>query len=155
LAEGLYRDDCERQSIDRLVQLEWTDLHEETFERRPVTVGALSMTRRDGVGEYAILSVSNTIPFVFQAVDGAVDGAVVTLPDTAETASADVRFLESRCDFHALGEIKQPTKFVAQLRFPDGTVHPYIIYPDRSQWSPMMQTAYDACVVLGEVVSLG
>ena len=79
--------------------------------------------------------MSNTIPFVFNAVDSDVGEPVVTLAADAAEASAPMRFIESRCDPHALAEIKQPTKFIAQVQLGDGSVHPYIIYPERDLWT--------------------
>jgi hypothetical protein len=155
LARKLYEEDCERQMIEAEVGIEWVDLHEEDFEGRPVTAGALQLTRRAGDGEVTVLSVSHTIPFFFSAVDTAVGEPVVTLAAGEDTASAPVRFLESRCDPHALAEIKQPTKFVAQVQLGDGSQHAYIIYPERDYWTPMRLTADKACMALGKVVFAG
>jgi hypothetical protein len=155
LARKLYEEDCEKQMIDAQVAIEWVDLREGEFEGRPVTVGELRLTRRAGEGQFTILSVSNTIPFVFDAVDSDPGEPVVTLAAGAEEASVPIRFIESRCDPHALAEIKQPTKFVAQVQLGDGSVHPYIIYPDRSYWTPMRLTADKACYQLGKVEFLG
>ena len=155
LARKLYEEDCEKQMIESQVTIEWVGLGEAEFEGRPVTEGELRLTRRAGSGEITVLSVSDTIPFVFRAVDTAIGEPVVTLADDAEQVSVPVRFLESRCDPHALAEIKQPTKFIAQLRLGDGSLHPYIIYPDRDYWTPMRLTADKACVALGKVEFLG
>lgn len=155
LARKLYEDDCEKQMIDKQVTIEWVDLHEGEFEGRPVTVGKLRLTRRAGEGEYTILEVGNTVPFVFDAIDTEVGEPVVTLAADADTAEVPIQFVESRCDPHALAEIKQPTKFVAQVVLGDGTEHPYIIYPERSYWIPMRLTADKACVQLGKVEFLG
>ena len=87
----------------------------------PVTAGELRLTRRAGTGEITILSVSNTIPYEFAAVDTAVGEPVAVLADGADEVSVPVRFIESRCDPHALAEIKQPTKFVAQVQLGDGS----------------------------------
>jgi hypothetical protein len=155
LARKLYEEDCEKQMIDDQVTIEWVDLHEGEFESRPVTVGELRLTRQAGEGEYTILSVSNTVPFVFDAIDSDPSEPVVTLAADAGQASVPIQFIESRCDPHALAEIKQPTKFVAQVQLGDGSVHPYIIYPERSYWTPMRLTADKACYQLGKVVFLG
>ena len=155
LARKLYEEDCEKQMIDAQVAIEWVDLHEGEFEGRPVTVGELRLTRRAGEGQFTILSVSNTIPFVFDAIDSDPGEAVVTLAADAAEASVPIRFIESRCDPHALAEIKQPTKFVAQVQLGDGSVHPYTIYPERSYWTPMRLTADKACFQLGKVEFLG
>ena len=155
LARRLYLEDCERQMIDAQVGIEWVDLHEEDVEGRPVTAGSLRLTRRDGTGEVTVRSVSNTVPYEFVAVDTAVGGSVAVLPDGVEQVEVPVRFLESRCDPHALAEVKQPTKFIAQIVLGDGTEHPYIIYPERSYWAAMRATADEACALLGEVEFVG
>jgi hypothetical protein len=155
MARKLYEEDCEKQMIESQVAIEWADLHEEEFEGRPVTAGELRLTRRDGAGEISVLAVSNTIPFIFQALETGVDEPVVTLASDADVAAAPIRFLESRCDPHALAEIKQPTKFIAQIQLGDGSVRPYIIYPERDYWTPMRLTADKACVALGKVVFAG
>ena len=155
MARRLYEEDCEKQMIESQVTIEWVDLHEGEFEGRPVTVGGLRLTRQAGQGEYTVLEVSPTVPFVFDAIDTEVGEPVVTLAADADTAEVPIRFVESRCDPHALAEIKQPTKFVAQVVLGDGSQHPYIIYPERSYWTPMRLTADKACVQLGKVEFLG
>ncbi len=155
LARRLYLEDCERQMIDAQVGIEWVDLHQDEFEGRPVTAGQLRLTRRAGTGEVIVRSVSNTVPYEFAAVDTAVGEPVAVLPDGVDEVSVPVRFLESRCDPHALAEVKQPTKFIAQIVLGDGSEHPYIIYPDRSYWNAMRATADEACVVLGEIEFVG
>jgi hypothetical protein len=155
LARKLYLEDCEKQMIESQVAIEWVDLHEEEFEGRPVTAGELRLTRRDGTGEITIVAISNTIPYEFVAVDTAVDEPVAVLTAGAAEVSVPVRFLESRCDPHALAEVKQPTKFISQVQLGDGSLHPYIIYPERDYWVEMRLTADEACVILGEVVFVG
>ena len=155
LARKLYENDCEKQMIDAQVTIEWVDLHEGEFEGRPVTVGELRLMRKAGEGEYTILEVSNTVPFAFDAINSDPGEPVVTLAADADQVSVPVQFIESRCDPHALAEIKQPTKFVAQVLLGDGSEHPYIIYPERSYWTPMRLTADKACFQLGKVVFLG
>lgn len=153
VARRLYEEDCERQMIESLVAIEWVGLQEAEYEGRPVTVADLQVTRREGVGEFTILDISHTIPYFVDPVGGR--APVLTLPADADTAAAPVRFLESRCDPHALAEITQPTKFVAQVQLPDGSVHPYIVFPERDYWPVMRETADRACVELGLVVQLG
>jgi hypothetical protein len=155
LARKLYEEDCEKQMIEAEVAIEWVGLHEAEFEGRPVTEGELRLTRNAGTGEITVLSVSDTIPFVFRPVDTAIGEPVVTLATDADQVAVPVRFLESRCDPHALAEIKQPTKFISQVQLGDGSLHPYIIYPDRDYWTPMRLTADKACVALGKVEFLG
>lgn len=153
VARRLYEEDCERQLIESLVAIEWVGLAEAEYEGRPVSVADLRMTRRAGVGEFVVTEISNTIPYVVDPVGSR--RPVLTLEAEAASASAPVRFLESRCDPHALAEITQPTKFVAQVQFPDGTVHPFIVFPEREDWPVMRETADRACVQLGLVVQLG
>lgn len=155
LARRLYLEDCERQMIDAQVGIEWIDLHEEEFDGRPVTAGSLRLTRRTGTGTVTVHSVSNTVPYEFVAVDTAAGEPVAVLPDGVDEVSVPVRFLESRCDPHALAEVKQPTKFIAQITLGDGSAHPYIVYPERSYWNAMRSTADEACVILGEVEFVG
>jgi hypothetical protein len=155
LARKLYLDDCERQMIDDLVTIEWVDLHEEQFDGRPVTAGSLRLTRRSSNGTIRITAISNTIPHEFEAINGLVNGAIIELGSGANVAEVPIQFLESRCDPHALAEVKQPYKFVAQVDLGDATLHPYIIYPPQAMWVPMRLTADAACVATGQVVFVG
>ncbi|HWL41953.1 MAG TPA: hypothetical protein VNQ73_03335 [Ilumatobacter sp.] len=155
VARKLYEQDCERQFVESMVAIEWVGLHEEQFEGRPVTVADLRVTRRGAVGAIAVLDVSPTVPFTVHPVLTEPGETVVTLDAGAATASVPVRFVESRCDPHALAEIKQPTNFVAQVQFADGTVHPFVVYPDRDLWDDMRRTADAACIALGKVEFLG
>lgn len=155
VARQLYLEDCERQAIEGQVAIEWVGLHEEEYEGRPVTAGELRLTRRAGTGNYSVLSVSNTIPYEFMAVETPVGEPVITLLADADVTSVPIRFLESRCDPHALAEVKQPTKFIAQVRLGDGSQHPYIIYPNRDDWTPMRRTADKGCLALGKVEFVG
>ena len=155
LARKLYLEDCERQMIESQVAIEWVDLREEQYEGRPVTAAELRLTRRAGTGTITILSVSNTIPYEFVAVDTAVGEPVAVLPEGTDAIAVPVRFEESRCDPHALAEVKQPTKFVAQVDLGDGSPRPYIVYPPRELWTQMRLTADEACVILGEVEFVG
>ena len=66
-----------------------------------------------------------------------------------------IRFTESRCDPHALAEVKQPHKFVAQVDLGDGVLQPFVVVPDQADWIPMRRTADEACVVTGQVVFVG
>ncbi len=155
VARKLYLDDCEKQMIESLVTIEWTDLHEEEFEGRPITAGKLRLTRGSSTNPIRITAISNTIPYEFDATIGENNRAIITLSDDQQVAEVPVRFLESRCDPHALAEIKQPFKFIAQIDLGDGVPRPYIIYPDQSMWVPMRLTADAACVVTGQVVFVG
>ncbi len=155
LARKLYLDDCEKQMIDALVTIEWSDLHEEDFDGRPVTAGSLRLTRRRSTETIRITAVSNTIPHEFDAVNGLLNGSIIELPAGESTTEAPIRILESRCDPHALAEVKQPYKFIAQVDIGDGVLRSYIIYPPREMWIPMRLTADAACVATGQVVFVG
>jgi hypothetical protein len=155
LARRLYLEDCQRQFIDRQVAIEWVDLHEEQYEDRPVTAGELRLTRRDGTGTISIESVSGTIPYDFEAVDTDPGQTVITLDAGTASVSVPIRFVEGRCDPHALAEVKQPHKFVAQVDLGDGVLLPYIIVPPEDMFVPMRLTADAACVATGQVVFVG
>ncbi len=155
LARKLYLDDCEKQMIESLVTIEWADLHEEDFEGRPVTAGSLRLTRRSSTQTIRITAVSNTIPHEFDAVNGLLNGSIIELAAAETTAETPIRILESRCDPHALAEVKQPYKFIAQVDIGDGILRSYIIYPPREMWIPMRLTADAACVATGQVVFVG
>lgn len=154
IGRRLYEEDCERQLIESLVAVEWVDLREEQYGGRPTTAAELRLTRRAGAGEFTVLEVGNTIPYVVEPVDHRPGEPVVTLAADDDTAEAPVHFLERRCDPHALMEVKQPTNFAAQIRFPDGSVHTYIAYPERDSWLTMRATADAACEQLGLIVPL-
>ena len=103
----------------------------------------------------SVLSVSNNVLFVFEAQDGPPGGPVVTLTEGVDEASAPIRFIESRCDPHAISEASQPFKFVAQVDLGGGDVHPYVVTPPVEAQAPMRQTMEAACVELGEVEFFG
>lgn len=155
LARRLYLEDCQRQFIDRMVTIEWVGLHEEPYEGRPVTVGELRLTRGASTDEISIASVSGTIPYGFEAIDSDPGEIVITLGAADRQASVPVRFVESRCDPHALAEVKQPHKFVAQVDLGDGVLVPYIVVPPVDMFVPMRLTADEACVITGQVVFVG
>lgn len=155
VARKLYEQDCERQRIESAVTIEWVDLHEATFEGRPVTVAELRLTRRDAVGDITVHDIGHTIPFVVDPVRTEPGEVVVVLPDGERQVSVPVRFLESRCDPHALAEIKQPTDFVVRIDIGDGEIRPYIARPAVELWDDMRLTADRACVALGKAEFVG
>jgi hypothetical protein len=155
LARRLYLEDCERQMIESLVAVEWVGLHTAEFDGRPVTAGELRLTRRASSAGVSVVSVSNNVLFVFEAPDAPPGGAVVTLAEGVDEASAPIRFVESRCDPHAISEASQPFKFIAQVDLGDGDVHPYVVTPPVEAQIPMRQTMEAACVELGEVEFFG
>ncbi len=155
LARRLYLEDCERQMVEALVGIEWVDLHTSEHDGRPVTAGELRLTRRASAATVSVLSVSNNVLFVFEAADTPLGDPVVTLDEGVDEASARIRFIESRCDPHAISESSQPFKFVAQVDLGGGDVHPFIVTPPVEAQDPMRQTMEAACTQLGEVEFLG
>jgi len=151
LARQLYLEDCERQMIDSLVAIELVDLHAVEVDGRPVTEGALRLTRRDSTSTVSVLSVSNNVLFGFEAPDARSGGPVVTLDEGVDEASAVIRFVESRCDPHAISEASQPFKFIAQVDLGGGDVHPYLLVPPLEAQIPMRQTMEAGCEALGEI----
>ena len=155
LARRLYLEDCERQMIESMVGIEWIDLHTTDHDGRPVTEGELRLTRRASATTVSVLSVSNNVLFVFEAADTPLGDPVVTLDEGVDEATARIRFLESRCDPHAISESSQPFKFVAQVDLGGGDVHPFIVTPPVEAQDSMRHTMEDACVALGEVEFFG
>jgi hypothetical protein len=155
LARRLYLEDCERQMIESLVAIELVDLHAVEFEGRPVTEGALRLTRRASTSTVSVQSVSNNILFGFVAPAASDGNPVVTLTEGVDEASAPVRFVESRCDPHAISEASQPFKFVAQIDLGGGDIHPYILLPPLDAQIPMRQTMEAGCLELGEIEFVG
>ncbi len=96
--------------------------------------------------------MSNNVLFGFEAPDAPPGGPVVTLDEGVDEASAVIRFVESRCDPHAISEASQPFKFIAQVDLGDGDVHPYILMPPVEAQIPMRQTMEAGCEALGEIV---
>jgi hypothetical protein len=161
LARKLYLEDCERQMVESLVTLEWADLHAAELDGRPVTEGVLRITRRAATGPVSVLSVSNTINFAFSAPGAPAAGPVVVLAAGEHEATAPVRFLEGRCDPHAIAESSQPFKFIAQVDFgaegdgPGSGVHPYVVVPPVADQAPMRVRVEAGCAALDKIDFLG
>ena len=155
LARRLYLEDCERQMVNSLVAIELVDLHEVEVDGRPITEGALRLTRGTSTSTVSVLTVSNNVLFAFEAPDAPAGGPVVTLDEGADEASAVIRFVESRCDPHAISEASQPFKFVAQVDLGGGDVHPYLVLPPVEAQIPMRQTMEAGCEALGKIVFAG
>lgn len=154
LARRLYLDDCERQMIERMVTIEWAGIRPGELDGRPITEAELRLTRGEATGAVSVLSVSNTINFTFEAPEAPPDGPIVTLAAGEDVASAAVRFVEGRCDPHAIAESSQPFKFIAQVEL-DGAVHPFVVTPPVSE-QPAMRTRVEAgCEALGKIEFLG
>lgn len=155
LARRLYLEDCQRQHVAASVTIEWANLHPEDWEGRPVTAGVLRLTRGTSTDTITIDTISGTVPYSFETVDTGDGEPVAVLPAGTATIDVPIRFTESRCDPHALAEVKQPHKFIAQVDLGDGVLQPYIVVPDQADWIPMRRTADEACVVTGQVVFVG
>jgi len=155
LARRLYLEDCQRQSVATSVTVEWADLRRAQHQGRPVTEGVLRLTRGTGTATIRIESVSGTIPYGVETIGVAQGETVVVLPSGEDTADARIRFVESRCDPHALAEVKQPHEFVAQVDLGDGVLVPFIVVPPETDWVPMRLTVDEACAVTGQVVFVG
>ena len=153
-ARHLYLDDCERQNIDAAVAIEWTDLHEVAFEGRTITEGTLRLTRRTSTGAVAVAQIGNSIIFTLDVPSATAGAPLVTLPAGESTASVPVRFLEGRCDAHAMGETSQPFNFVAQIDLGDGELHPYLVMPPDAERVPMRVTMENGCRTLGLLAPL-
>ena len=136
--------------IESLVAIELIGLHAVEYEGRPVTEGELRLTRRASTAAVSVQSVSNNILFGFEAPDAPVDGPVVALSQDVDEASAPVRFVESRCDPHAISEASQPFKFIAQIDLGGADIHPYIVLPPLDAQIPMRQTMEAGFLALGE-----
>lgn len=149
LARRLYLDDCERQMIERRVAVEWIDLRAGELEGRPVTEGTLRLTRGEATGTVTVLSVSNTINFTFESPASPPGTAIVTLAADQDVASAPVRFVEGRCDPHAIAESSQPFKFIAQIDL-DGVLHPYVVTPPVEEQAAMRIRVEAGCQQLGK-----
>jgi hypothetical protein len=122
---------------------------------RPITEGSLRLTRGTSTSTVSVQTVSNNVLFVFEAPESPPGGPVVTLEEGADEASAVIRFVESRCDPHAISEASQPFKFIAQVDLGGGDVHPYILMPPVESQIPMRQTMEAGCEALGKVVFAG
>jgi hypothetical protein len=153
-ARRLYLEDCQRQRIESLVGIEWTDLHEVMVAGRPVTEGILRLTRRAAVDAVTVAFVSNTINFTFLAPDAA-DGPIAVLDKGVTSVSVPIRFIEGRCDAHALSESSQPFKFVAQIDLGDGIERPFEVIPALEAQVPMRRRVETACEILGQTGFVG
>lgn len=150
LARRLYLDDCERQMVERMVAIEWVDLRAGELDGRPVTEASLRLTRRDATGSVAVLAVSNTINFTFESPDTPPGFPIVELAADHDVASAPVRFVEGRCDPHAIAESSQPFKFIAQVDI-DGSLHPYVVTPPVAEQAAMRIRVEAGCEQLGKI----
>ena len=148
-ARKLYLDDCERQLISSEVDIQFADLHEVILEGRPVTEGVLRLTRRKSSDTIVVTFISNTINFTFVPIDGD-QGPVATLPADKSVAEVPIRFIEGRCDAHALSESSQPFNFYAVLNLGDGIERSFSTMPAPADQIPMRHRVETACDILGK-----
>lgn len=149
-ARKLYLKDCERQHILRQVDVQFAELHEVTLEGRPVTEGVLRLTRRQSPNKVVVTFVSNTINFTFVPMAGSQD-PVATLSADQAMVEVPIRFIEGRCDAHALSESSQPFNFYALLLLGDGTERSFATVPAVADQIPMRKRVETACEFLGKV----
>lgn len=154
VAAQLYLDDCERQRIEAAVDVEWADLHEAVLDGRPVTEGVLRLTRRAAAGAVTVLFVSNTVTFTFDAPE-ANGGPVAVLPKGEASVGVPVRFLEGRCDAHAMSETSQPFQFNVRLDLGDGLARDYALVPGAAEQPAMRHRLERACAILGDTGFVG
>ncbi len=147
-ARRLYLTDCERQFIGTQVAIEWVDLHEATFEGRPVTEGSLRLTRLAGEGAVTIELIRPTIIFAFEAPDAS-GNDVAVLGEGVASIEVPVRFKEGRCDAHASSEVSQPFEFSATLNLGDGVQRNYALPIPTADQTPMRGRVEAACEYLG------
>jgi hypothetical protein len=155
VARRLYLQDCERQRIAAEVQIEWADLREVELDGRPVTEGVLRLVRRDSTTTVTLLFVSNTINFGLEWPDRGGSAAIAVLEAGAPSVAAAVRFVEGRCDAHALSESSQPFAFAAVVDLGDGVERSYIVTPPVEEQVPMKQRVERACEILGKTIFVG
>ncbi len=153
-ARKLYLDDCERQLINTQVEIQFDDLHEVILEGRPATEGVLRLTRRQSSDTIIVKFVSNTINFTFVRIEGN-HGPVATLPADKSVVEVPIRFIEGRCDAHALSESSQPFKFYAVLDLGDGIERSFATVPASADQIPMRHRVEAACDILGKIGFVG
>lgn len=155
VAQRLYLDDCERQMIESLVAVEWTDLHDEPLDGRVVTGGGLRMVRTGATGEVRLLSVSNTVLFTVETLETAPDEPVATLEADHDEVVAPIRITENRCDAHARSESSQSFRFVGQIDLGGGDVHPFTILPSKDDQVQMRARLEAGCAYLEQTGFVG
>ena len=148
-ARNLYLKDCERQHIIRAVDIQFADIHEVTFDGRPVTEGVLRLTRRQSLDTIEVTFISNTIIFTFVSL-GASQNSVATLRSDQSIVEVPVRFIEGRCDAHALSESSQPFNFYAVVQLGDGIERTFRTVPAVMDQNPMRRTVENGCKILAK-----
>lgn len=147
-ARALYLQDCERQRVAREVTIEWVDVQAAELDGRPITTATLRFTRGTGQGAVRLLLVTGTVLFT-------PDSPALQLPADQDMAATQVRFLEGRCDSHALGEASQPFEFSLIIDLGDGVERPYALPIPAADQVAMRHRLEDACRQLGHTGVLG
>jgi hypothetical protein len=153
--QRLYLDDCERQMIESLVTIEWSDLHDEPLDGRIVTGGNLRLVRKQSTAEVTLLSVSNTVLYVVETLETGPDEPIVTLAVGEDEAVAPIRILENRCDAHARSESSQSFRFFGQVDLGNGDVHQYTILPTPEDRVAIRARLEAGCAILEDTGFLG
>jgi hypothetical protein len=151
----MYLDDCRRQHVGAEVGVEWADLRAAEHEGRPVTEGVLRLTRRASTTTVAVRDIGSTINFTVQALGAPSSGPLLTMSPEMRSADLTVRFLEGRCDSHALSESSQPFSFVVDLDLGDGTTFASVLLPAEADRLPMRMRVEAGCAALGKIEILG
>ena len=75
---------------------------------------------------------------------------MATLPSDKSLVEVPIRFIEGRCDAHALSESSQPFKFYAVLDLGDGIERSLATLPAIVDQAPMRHRVETACEILGK-----
>jgi hypothetical protein len=151
----LYLDDCRRQNVAADVGVEWADLHAAEHEGRPVTEGVLRLTRHASPTTVSVLDVRNTINFTVEPLGAPASRPLLTMSPEMQSADLPVRFVEGRCDSHAMSESSTPFSFVVDLDLGDGTTYASVVFPAEEDRVPMRTRVEAGCAALGKIEILG
>ncbi len=146
---GIHTAGCERQMILQQATIELANLHRETIDGRPITVGLLRIERGLAGDTVSLVSAGGTIPFNLRFPDAPDASPLVVLARDQIAIELTVQFIEGRCDAHAVAEAKQPFRFVVQLDLGDGVIRPLVVEPDAMLRPQMLATVAEGCAALG------
>jgi len=138
--------DCRRQHIASEVQLAFgPDWVRGGQGADSVLTGSLELTRRDAVGEVAVVSVDGSVLLAL-ALEGDPGPVGARLPPDEDTARFPVVARSTlRCDGHSLGESKKTFVFDVAVNLGDGEDRPYALTPDATGRALMQTLIEDAC----------
>jgi len=138
--------DCRRQHIASQVQLAFgPDWVRSGQGADSVLTGSLELTRRDAVGEVAVVSVDGSVLLALALAGDPGPLGASLLPDE-DTARFPVEVRSTlRCDGHSLGESKKTFVFDGVVNLGDGEDRPYALTPDAAGRALMQTLIEDAC----------